>query len=116
VRVYWGPVLIGAAAGFVCGSVVAVALIGLLPDGTPRAALLVLVSFLVELIAGFMAGRFSPDSEALNGSQSSLLLYALASGVALTNGAGVLPLIIGAMIALIIGTLGGVLAVAARHP
>ena len=116
-RVYWGPVLAGVVAGFVVGSVLGLLISGLLPDGATRQALLVLLSFLIELGAGFVAGRFSPDSEALNGGQSALLLYLVASIIALTSGANLLVLIVGAALALAIGTMGGVLAAAVdREP
>ncbi len=113
-RVYWGPVLAGVVSGFILGSVLGLVITGFVPDGSGQQILLVLLSFVIELGAGFVAGRFSPNSEALNGSQSALLLYLVASVIALTNGANLLVLIIGAALALAIGTLGGVLAMAAN--
>ena len=114
-RVYWGPVLAGVVAGFVIGSVTGLIISGIVPDGAGQQVLLVLLSFLIELGAGFVAGRFSPDSQALNGSQSALLLYLVASVIALTNGANLFVLVIGAALALVIGTMGGVLAMAAER-
>ena len=111
-RVYWGPVLSGVVAGFAIGSILSLIVSGVLPDGPGQQVLLVFLSFLIELGAGFVAGRFSPDSEALNGSQSALLLYLIASVIALANGANLLVVIIGAALALAIGTMGGVLAMA----
>ena len=111
-HLHWGAVLIGAGSGFVLGSVAGVLLIGLLPEGGGRDALLVLLSFVIEFGAGFLAGRLSRGAEALNGSQAALLLYALASVIALTSGANLLVLVIGAALALAIGTMGGVLAAA----
>jgi len=113
-RLYWGPVVTGAVAGFVLGSVLGLVISGFIPDSAGRQVLLVLLSFVIELGAGFLAGRFSPDSQALNGSQSALLLYLVASMIALTNGANLLVLIIGATLALAIGTMGGILAVVAE--
>jgi hypothetical protein len=112
-RLYWGPILAGVVSGFILGSVLGLVISGLVPDGSGRQIVLVLLSFVIELAAGFVAGRFSLDSEALNGSQSALLLYLVASIIALTNGANLVVLIIGAALALVIGTLGGVLAIAA---
>ncbi|MBT8163984.1 MAG: hypothetical protein HKO82_02300 [Acidimicrobiia bacterium] len=109
---HWGPVLAGVVAGFVIGSVIGLIISGFVPDGSGQQVLLVLLSFLIELGAGFVAGRFSPDSQALNGSQSALLLYLVASVIALTNGANLVVLIIGAALALVIGTMGGILAIA----
>ncbi len=114
-RVYWGPVLAGVVSGFVIGSVFGLIISVLVPDGAGRQVLLVLLSFLIELGAGFVAGRFSLDSEPLNGSQSALLLYLVASVIALSGGAGLLVLIIGAALALAIGTMGGFLAIAVRE-
>jgi hypothetical protein len=108
----WGAVLIGAGSGFVLGSVAGVLLIGLLPESTALDVLLVFLSFVIEFGAGFLAGRLSPGAEALNGSQAALLLYALASIVALTGGANLAVLILGAAFALAIGTTGGILAAA----
>ena len=111
-RLYWGPVLTGAVAGFVVGSVLGLVISGFISDGAGRQVMLVLLSFVIELGAGFVAGRFSPDSEALNGSQSALLLYLVASVIALTNGANLAVLVICAALAWAIGTLCGVLAAA----
>jgi hypothetical protein len=108
----WGAVLIGAGSGFVLGSVAGVLLIGLLPEGTALDVLLVLLSFVIEFGAGFLAGRLSPGAEALNGSQAALLLYALGSIIALTTGASLAVLIVGAALALVVGTTGGILAAA----
>ena len=113
-RLYLGPVVAGVVAGFVVGSVLGLIISGLLSDGSGRQALLVLLSFVIELGAGFVSGRFSPDSEAFNGSQSALLLYLIASVIALTSGANLLVLILGATLALAIGTMGGVLAMASE--
>ena len=111
-RVHWGPVLAGVVAGFAIGSILSLVISGFVPDGAGQQALLVFLSFLVEFGAGFVAGRFSPDSEALNGSQSALLLYLVASVIALANGANLIVLIIGAALALVIGTMGGILSIA----
>ena len=111
-RLYWGPVLTGVVAGFVIGSVLGLFITGFTSDGSGQDVLLVLLSFLTEFGAGFVAGRFSPDSQALNGSQSALALYLVASIIALTSGANLIVLIIGAALALAIGTMGGVLAMA----
>lgn len=113
-RLYWGPVLTGVVVGFVFGSVLGFVVTGFTSDGNGRQVLLVLLSFVVEFAAGFVAGRFSPDSEALNGSQSALALYLVASVIALTSGANLVVLVIGAALALAIGTMGGVLALATK--
>ncbi|NIP94811.1 MAG: hypothetical protein GWO24_15730 [Akkermansiaceae bacterium] len=114
-KLYWGPILIGAVAAFGVGSILAIPITAFLSDGAGRQALLVLVLFAIELFAGFLAGRFSPDSEALNGSQAALLLGAIGAVVALGNGAGLVALVLSAALALIVGTMGGVLALAAKQ-
>ena len=113
-RLHWAAVLIGAGSGFVVGSIGAVLLAAVLPEGSGLDVLLVLLSFVIEFGAGFVAGRLSPGAEALNGSQAALVLHALASIIALTGGANLIVLIVGAALALIIGTMGGILAAAAR--
>ena len=115
-RLYWGPVLIGAIAGFVVGSVIGLPLIAIVDEGISRQIILILVLFLIELGAGFVAGRFSPTAQGFNGSQAALLLYALGGVVALGNGADLASLVLGAALALFIGTLGGFLAVAVTGP
>ena len=114
-RLYRGPILIGAAAAFAVGSILAVPLTAFLSDSAGRQVLLVLVLFAIEFLAGFLAGRFSPDSEALNGSQAALLLHLLGSVIALSNGAGLVALVLSAALALLVGTMGGVLALAAKQ-
>lgn len=105
----------GAVAAFAIGSILAVPITGLLEDSAGRQALLVLVLFTIELVAGFMAGRLSPDSEVLNGSQAALFLHVVGAVVALSNGAAVVALIFSAALALLVGTMGGVLALATKQ-
>ena len=115
-RLYWGPILIGAVAAFGVGSILAIPITGLLTDSAGRQALLVLVLFIIELLAGFLAGRLSPDSEAFNGSQAALLLHVVGAVVALSNGAGLVALVLSGALALLVGTMGGVLALATKQP
>ena len=114
-KLYWGPILIGAAAAFAIGSILAIPLTAFLSDSAGRQALLVMVLFVIELLAGLLAGRFSADSEAFNGSQAALLLHVLGSVIALSNGAGLVALVLSAVLALLVGTLGGVLALAMKQ-
>lgn len=94
------------------GSVIGLPLTALIEDGVGRQVILVMLVFVIELGAGFVAGRFSPTAQSFNGSQAALLLYALGALIALGNGADLISLVLGAALALLIGTLGGVLAVA----
>lgn len=114
-KLYWGPILIGAVAAFGVGSILAIPLTALLADSAGRQAVLVLVLFAIELFAGFLAGRFSPNSEAFNGSQAALLLHVLGAVIALSNGAGLVALVLSTALALAVGTMGGVLALAVKQ-
>ena len=84
----------------------------LVVQGPGGATLSIDPGVVIEFGAGFLAGRLSPGAEALNGSQAALLLYALGSIIALTSGANVAVLVVGAALALVIGTTGGILAAA----
>ena len=114
-RLYWGPILIGAVAAFGAGSVLAIPVTAFLSDSAGRQVVLVLLLFVIELLAGFVAGRFSPDSEAFNGSQAALLLHVVGSVIALGNGAGLVALVLSAALALMVGTMGGLLALAGKQ-
>lgn len=76
----------------------------------------VLVQFLGQVSAGYVAGRLGHPHEAYHGALASLSLFAIVAVLSLAAGAevGVAALAGGAVIALALGSAGGVLG-ALRH-
>ena len=118
-HVRWGAVVIGAAAGLfimvVTSLVVFVAAGALgasLDDIAPLIALTVAL-FAGQLLAGYTSGRFASSLQpAFHGSLAALLLYGVVASLSLAAGspASVFTLIVFAIVALVIGLAGGVLA------
>ncbi len=121
-RTRWGAVAVGAAAGLGFTAVIAVALFagGLRPERSAEGAAFIFVQFLGQLAAGAVGGRLAGAAPAYHGSYAALALYAVSMAVTLAAGRdpGAGAILLGAVVALVIGAAGGVLGSmgAARPP
>lgn len=114
----WGPVFIGMAAGlfFLFVTALAVwlitALIGIAQSDLGPAIVLAFAFFSGLLFSGYVAGRFTADTNpGFHGNLAGLLLYAVVAVLSLVAGspAEAPTLILFALVAAIIGYAGGVL-------
>lgn len=116
----WGAVLIGVMAGLGITSAVALVLYltGVRPSADAGGAAFIFSSFFGQVVAGYVAGRFSSPAEALNGSQAGLGLYAVTALLTLATGGelGFGVLVFGAVVGMVLGAAGGVLAGHFRDP
>ena len=120
----WGAVVLGGVAGLATGAILAIPLlaVGIAGTGTfgGQAALL-LIGFIAQVVAGFVAGRFAgfDHGPGTHGGVAAIALYAVIASISIAGGGdpGVGTLTFGAVVALILGTAGGVLAAAlgGRH-
>lgn len=115
----WGAVVVGAMAGLGITFAVALALFvaGTRPSATAGGVLFIFGSFLGQVVAGYVAGRFSAPNEAFHGSQAGLALYAVTAALTLAAGGelGFAVVLFGAIVAMILGSAGGVMAGHQRH-
>ena len=113
-NVRWGSVLIGVLAGLGITAVAALGLflIGARPEISEGGAAFVFVQFLGQVAAGYVAGRFASPAEAFHGSQAGLFLYAVTAALTLATGGdpGVATILFSAIVAMVLGSAGGVLA------
>lgn len=119
----WGAVVIGAVAGLfimvVIGLIVflVAAALGASPDDFAPLVALAASLFGGQLVAGYTSGRFTVASHpAFHGSLAALLLYGIISALSLAAGsqAAFYTLIIFAVVAMVLGMAGGVLAARPR--
>ena len=118
-RLNWGGLVIGAIAGLGVAAAVSVVLFifGLrLGESTGGDILFALVQFGGLLAAGFVGARFSPGAPSLqttHGALAALLFFAVSAAIALGSGSNisVFALVAGGVVALILGSAGGALAV-----
>jgi len=105
-----------AALGIGLVAFIVLGVVGVL-DSTAGRVLLVLVQYIDLFAAGFLAARFSGTNEALNGGVAGLSVFSLAALISMIGGAdlGVVLIAFLAVVAVIIGTAGGVLAAAWRR-
>lgn len=84
---------------------------GLIEEGGSNMAL-VFVQFLSLLVAGYVAGRLSTRTPALDGGLAGLLVLFVSVGVSLAGGAtlGIAPALFLGIVAAVLGSAGGVLA------
>ncbi len=106
--------MVGAAAGLGLTAALAVVLFasGLRTGTSGGAAMFVFAQFAGQFGAGYVGGRFGRPLEAHHGAQAALLLFAVTTALSVATGgvAGPLTLLLGGMVALVIGGAGGVLA------
>ncbi len=106
--------MVGAAAGLGLTAALAILLFaaGARTASTGGAATFVFAQFAGQFGAGYVGGRFGRPLEAHHGAQAALVLFAIttALSVATGGGAGPLTLLLGGLVALVIGAAGGVLA------
>ena len=111
-------VVIGAAAGLGLTAVIALGLFvaGFRPSTDAEGVPFIFTQFLGQLVAGAVAGRLAPPHEAYHGSQAGLALFAITTALTLAAGGSpsVATMFFSAVVALIIGAAGGVLAVLTR--
>lgn len=113
-KVNWGGVLIGAAAGL--GIVAALAIVlftlGIRPgDSNAEDAAFILVQFFGQLSAGFVGGRFGGAAEAYHGSLAALAMFGATALISSAGGSspGPVLLLTSGVVALVLGSAGGVL-------
>jgi hypothetical protein len=113
----WGAIAVGGIAGLGAGVVLAIPVIAAMGSGGFGAqALLILVGFAGQLIAGFTGGRFAGRTQAAHGGLAALAVYLVTAAIAIASGAdpGVGTLLFSGVVALVLGSAGGILAVGRR--
>lgn len=114
----WGAVVVSALGGLAAAALGTFLLfaVGLRPTETGAGIAFILLQFSGQLIAGFLAGRVAGAPEILHGSLAALLAFTVAAAVALAGGSdlGLFSTLFGAIVSMVIGAAGGVLAAATR--
>ena len=118
-RLNWGGLLIGAIAGLGLAAAASIVLFALglrFGESAGGDTVFALVQFGGLLVSGFVGARFSPgtpSSQTRHGSLAALLLFAVSTAIALGAGSdiSVFALVAGGVVALILGSAGGALAV-----
>ncbi len=110
--------VIGAAAGLGLTAIITLGLFvaGLRPSTDAEGAAFIFTQFLGQLVAGGVAGRLAPPRETYHGAQAGLTLFAVTTALTLAAGGSpsVATMFFSAIVALVIGSAGGVLAVVTR--
>jgi hypothetical protein len=115
-----GAIALGGVAGLSAGLVVAVPLLitGVADTGTfAGQAVLILLGFGAQLLAGFVAAAIAGRNHPVNGGLAALALFAVVSAISIATGSdpGGGTLAFSGVVALVLGTAGGVLAHAAAE-
>jgi hypothetical protein len=121
VSLNWGAAALGAIAGL---GVAMAAGIPLLAAGVADTetftgqAVLILLGFGAQFLAGWVSARFAGRGYPLHGAMAALGAFAVVSTVSLTTGAGlgIGSLAFGAVVAVVLGSAGGVLVQARERP
>lgn len=109
----WGAISVGGIVGI--GSAVILAIPVLLvagTDGFGGQALLILMGFVGQVVAGFVGGLLTSRDHALHGGMAALLAYLVTASIAVATGQEppIATLVLSGVVALVLGSAGGVLA------
>jgi len=109
-----GAILVGAILGLGLGAVGAIPLLTIgwnTATATGQIAL-ILVGLAAQFVAGYTAARLGRHDHELQGGLAALLLFSVIAAIALAaaSNPSLATLTVGATIALVMGTLGGLLA------
>jgi len=113
--VNWGSVAVGGIAGIGAAVVLAIpVLIVAGSDGFGAQASLILVGFVGQMVAGYFGGRFAGTDHAIHGGLAALLSYLVTAAIAIATGQEppIATLAFSGLVALVLGSAGGVLAAA----
>lgn len=118
-RLNWGGIAFGAMAGLGAAAALSVVLfaLGLRLGESPGAdTAFAMVQFLGLMAAGYVSGRFAPGTPAhqvAHGALAGLVLFAASAAIALATGRdiGFAAVVGGGVVALVLGSVGAVVAV-----
>lgn len=117
-RLNWGAVAVGGISGIGAAVLLAVP-VRLLggTEGFAPLALLILVGFVGQMVAGYVAGRFAGTDQAGHGGLAALLAYLVTAAIAIATGQEppITTLVFSGVVALVLGSAGGVLAAARQR-
>lgn len=111
----WGAIAVGGIAGIGAAVILAIPVLVVAgTDGFGAQALLILVGFVGQIIAGYVGGRFAGVDHPAHGGLAALLSYLVTAGIAIATGQepAIVTLVFSAIVALVLGSAGGVLAAA----
>ncbi|MCB2223639.1 MAG: hypothetical protein KQH83_05630 [Actinobacteria bacterium] len=111
----WGAVAVGGASGIGVAVALGIPVLAVFgADGFAGPALLILAQFVGQSVAGFTAGRFVRADHAVHGGLAAEAAFAVTGGVAIAVGRdpALATLAFSAVVALVLGSAGGVLAAA----
>ncbi len=105
--VAWGAVLYGALTGL-AGALLVFVVLGIagLDNDLRGQSILIFLTYAAFMVAGFVAGRFSHQAHVLNGGLAAMVLFALQVVV---SGATTVTIVLGSVVAAVIGSAGGAL-------
>ncbi len=111
----WGAVALGGIAGIGAAVLLAIPVLVISgSDGFAGQALLILAGFGGQTAAGYIGGRFAGADHPVHGGLAGLLAYLVTAAIAIATGQhpAVATLAFSGLVALLLGSAGGVLAAA----
>lgn len=111
----WGSVAVGGIAGIGAAVILAIPVLVVAGSkGFGGQALLILAGFIGQMVAGYFGGRFAGTDHALHGGLAALLAYLVTAAIAIATGQDppIATLAFSGLVALVLGSAGGVLAAA----
>ncbi|MFQ5967813.1 MAG: hypothetical protein ACE5MI_09400 [Acidimicrobiia bacterium] len=112
----WGAVLLGLTSGLLVMALLALAgflLVNLVEGGEGiQLAVLAIANFTAQILAGYVAGRFSSQGAVFNGSLAGLGFFAVSTALQVLGGsrAGLFTFLAFGVISAVLGAAGGALA------